>query len=291
MILRLATILLFFRVLFSEGQVINPIKTELGNGTMKGWLYHPVKKSDDKPLVVFFHGYGVSNPKSYGGWINFLTERGYSVLFPKYQLGIEPPRSAVYKKRISHLLKLVYGSYNIDSLFFIGHSIGGVIAANLSEDICLKGEKVLKGLMLISPGHKSFHQGEYKLYDHIKGIVNLLVITGEEDNVARDRFANHIMNSTNELDNKVHIEISDKHSKHREALSPLSNYSTSNWSLINSIAYKIGETDAIDECFYWPLSLNMLTLNQERELIGEILKVEYPVKFIYPVNFNNNSLK
>lgn len=289
-------IFLVLQAVLSIAQGVDPKVVKIGNGVEKGWLFEATDKTKNKSLVIFLHGYGVSNPKSYGGWIKFLNQNGYNVLFPKFQLGIEPPRSRVYKNRVKELLLLVDELYDneYDSLFFIGHSIGGVIAANICVDINKEEQMPVKGLLLVSPGHKKYKQDEYLSYDSIGRSVSLMVITGDKDRVAKDRFAFYVMEKTKTLNDKLFLKISDVgscSSKHKEALSPMRDYSTKNWNLINSIAYKIGGIDEVDSELYWPISLRMLNLKKEDSLLNSLTGIEFPFKVITPVYSKGNNLR
>ena len=293
MLLKTLSLFLFLQIIDVNAQV--PFtKVAFGKGATQGWLFSPIETDHKKTLVVFLHGYGVSNSKSYGGWIDYLLKNGYSVLFPKYQYGIEPPRSAVYKRRIEELVGIVENTTrgSFDSLFYIGHSIGGVIASNICNDSNPINDIPVKGMLLVSPGHKRFRQDECATYDKLNNSLSLVVVTGKEDNVAKDRFANHVIRTAVELDNKVFLKINEEKdlgtgSKHKEPLSPNSNYSSNKWSIINSIAFKIGTTDAVDEDFYWPLTLKLLKL---KKAIGlkDLNELNYPFEVEYPILGHSN---
>lgn len=107
------------------------------------WLYTPAKPRPKKaPVVVLVHGYGQLDPEGYDAWIHHLVKRGNIVIYPQYQAhGLEPsanyaPNSAT---SITHALEyLEEDDERVQpvrkNFAIVGHSAGGVTAANLAAD-------------------------------------------------------------------------------------------------------------------------------------------------------------
>lgn len=251
---------------------------EIGKGAGTAWLFTPDSLTD-KPLVVFFHGYGVSNPKCYGGWISELISKGYPVLFPKYQYGFEPPLADKFLARCDSSIQktLRKPAFKGKSLCFIGHSMGGVLAANLA----LKYKRV-ESLLLVSPGHKKFSMGSNKKgYNGLDSSLFVMIITGEKDKVAGTTFTDFFMKNSVSISNnkKWHLhyqnnnEIGTK-SKHREPLSPNKDFSTKKWNPVIMVANKIGVTDTVDKELFWPI-FDFLTKVRKDYSIRLELKFEF----------------
>src|SRR5712671_3416242 len=60
-------------------------KAHFGEGSHEYGLYEPDQpRPASAPLIVFFHGWGATNPAIYGAWIEHLVRRGNIVVFPRY---------------------------------------------------------------------------------------------------------------------------------------------------------------------------------------------------------------
>ncbi|MCA8914778.1 MAG: alpha/beta hydrolase fold domain-containing protein [Planctomycetes bacterium] len=107
------------------------------------WLYTPAEPTPkNAPVVVFVHGYGALEPKSYDAWLEHLCKRGNIVIYPQYQAhGLEPPQNYTTNCATSILDAFKYLEADekrvqpIKEDFAIaGHSAGGVTTANLAAD-------------------------------------------------------------------------------------------------------------------------------------------------------------
>jgi len=62
------------------------VKAHLYKEDGKFWIFEPADpKPETAPLVVFNHGYGATEPRTYGAWIDHLVKRGKIVVYPAYQ--------------------------------------------------------------------------------------------------------------------------------------------------------------------------------------------------------------
>ena len=54
-----------------------------------------VRRADAKPpfpAVIFLHGWGATEPRFYGPWVEHLAREGNAVVYPRYQQSVaEPP--------------------------------------------------------------------------------------------------------------------------------------------------------------------------------------------------------
>src|SRR3954453_16509057 len=62
------------------------VKRAVGRASAASYVFHAAgAAAEPRPVVVFIHAWGATNPQAYGGWINHLARKGFLVLFPKYQ--------------------------------------------------------------------------------------------------------------------------------------------------------------------------------------------------------------
>lgn len=239
--------------------------SKFNRGADRFWIFEPnTEDKDTNNLIVFLHGYGVSNAKCYGNWIDQLIDQGYTVLFPKYQQGVWFPRAKPYQKRVEAAIDsaanhLKTKGYTISNIHFITHSMGGVLAANIAQQNINK-RYTISSLFLTQPGHKRFKLGALNNYNHIESETNLVLVVGEKDKTAGNTFATLLNEKTPQLSHEHKIYLVQRGEKyreqkisshHKEPLSPNEIYSTRNWNLLIYIANKIGKTNAVDhECFF-----------------------------------------
>ncbi len=105
------------------------------------WIYEPASpKPDSANVVVFCHGWGMVNPKFYGAFINRLVRKGNIVIFPRYQKDWNTDNSTYTDscakgiQRALDTLKYAGGHVapRLYNYFILGHSMGGVLTANMT---------------------------------------------------------------------------------------------------------------------------------------------------------------
>ena len=136
------------------------IGTVYGEGDRQYWLFEPADPAPPSaPVVVLLHGWGAMVPWPYGAWIQHLVVRGYIVIYPRYQaslltLPVHMTRHAAAAVRAA-LDALQRGSQvkpELDRVAFVGHSLGGVLAANLAAVARDEGLPMPRALMVVQPG-------------------------------------------------------------------------------------------------------------------------------------------
>ncbi|MGI9099229.1 MAG: alpha/beta fold hydrolase [Solirubrobacteraceae bacterium] len=80
---------------------------------------------------MFLHGWGLTGPKAYDGWLRHLTARGSTVIVPRYQSSSgtnseDVPDSALAGVR-SALRRLRPRPRRV---VVVGHSVGGILAVD-----------------------------------------------------------------------------------------------------------------------------------------------------------------
>jgi acetyl esterase/lipase len=134
-------------------------KARLGAGGESFWLYTPDEpRPSSAPVVVLLHGWGGMDPVSYGGWIEHLVRRGNIVIYPRYQADLTTPPTEMTGNALdainSALAVLQEGEVKPqrEHIALIGHSLGGVIAANLACEAASGWMPLPKAVMVVAPG-------------------------------------------------------------------------------------------------------------------------------------------
>ncbi|MCE4225412.1 alpha/beta hydrolase [Methylobacterium sp. C25] len=160
--------------------------------------------AEGRPVAVFLHAWGATNPRAYGGWIDHLARNGWLVLFPRFQeLNKSRPSEATEKAGI--LLKSALDALAADPdakpdtkrMTLIGHLAGAPLAANLAAGAQTQGLPAPKLLYVIMPGgiaHDAKSRG-IPLGDlsGISGDTLLVAVTGDKDARAADLAARRIL--------------------------------------------------------------------------------------------------
>lgn len=253
--------------------------TPEGKGPNRCWLVRHAGAEAVAPtrVVVFLHGFGATNPGCYGGWIEHLlgdpaTGAGHLVIYPKFQTGLWPPRGEAYTKRIQRRLETILEDLQEQfpgmptDVTLIGHSIGGVIAANLADRQADFEHFSVNGILLTTPGHKVFPCGRQSNYERIPPELPVVIVTGEEDGASGDKFALYFTERSPQLTRRIHLSqqpdrTSDERvrARHRTPVSPLPELYQSNFNLITIGARLVCRTDLADRNCYFRLSDALLS--------------------------------
>lgn len=187
------------------------VKNVYGSGADQYWLYEPADPAPaTAPAIVFLHGWGATNPRSYGGWIDHLVRRGNIVIYPRYQdqWRYPPDKIAANAARavsnaVNRLQDGTHVKPDLDRVACVGHSAGGQTAANLAALARTAGIPEPKAIMCVQPG-KSWSKVEkvrIPLEDisQIPSNILLLAVVGDQDTLARDTDAKRIFYETTRI--------------------------------------------------------------------------------------------
>ena len=173
------------------------------------------------PLIVFVHGYGGTNPMSYGAWIDHIVRRGNIVVYPKYQsiasmIGGSFRYTSNCIKSVQDALQVLQGPGHVkpdlDKFATVGHSYGGILTANVAALAQKSGLPAPKAVMSVQPGISTTMPLEDMSL--IPADALLLTIVGDRDVVVGNRDAKKIFRLTRQipLENKDYIiMVSDNH--------------------------------------------------------------------------------
>jgi len=208
------------------------------------WPEQPAPGAD-LPLVVFTHGWGAVKPEHYQAWIHHLVRKGAIVLYPRYQESLKvkpatftPNAVAGVRRGLDWLAKNKSRPQpDLDRVATVGHSAGGVLAANLAVALPAAGLPAPKAVMSVEPGITRNAKGETLIplsdLSKIPASTLLLVITGEDDDLVADRDARRIFTESTAIPaaNKDWLELqTDEHGEpaleatHRAPAAPLPGY-------------------------------------------------------------------
>src|SRR5687767_14901097 len=136
-------------------------KNRYGTGNEEYWIFEPdTPKPVSAPVVVFLHGWGGMNPLYYGAWLDHLVKRGNIVIYPRYQASLltgisefTPNTLHAVKDAVTRL-QTDAGHVTADFTKFatVGHSLGGLLAANVAALASESGLPRVSAVMAVEPG-------------------------------------------------------------------------------------------------------------------------------------------
>ena len=199
-------------------------KNRYGHGGEEYWIFEPDNpKPAAAPLIVFLHGWGGINPLYYGAWIDHLVKRGNIVVYPRYQASLlttiqqfTPNTLAAIKDAIARL-KAEPGHVKPDLSKFatVGHSVGGLLAANVAALASESGLPRVSAVMSVEPGITeapiNIPLADLK---KIPAETLLLAVAGDQDTLVRDYDAKRVYNESTRVPaaNKDYVTlVSDSH--------------------------------------------------------------------------------
>ncbi len=143
--------------------------TRIGRPPEGFWLFEPttLRLGEDPaaagplPVVIFFHGFTALDPQVYRGWIDHIVQRGAIVVYPDYQesLPLRPAWDTFLPNALqavrAALAELASGGRtppDLSRVAVVGHSLGGILAADFAAMAVAEGLPVPAALMPVEPG-------------------------------------------------------------------------------------------------------------------------------------------
>jgi pimeloyl-ACP methyl ester carboxylesterase len=199
-------------------------KHHYGKGGEEFWIFEPDEpKPASAPVVVFLHGWGGMNPLYYGAWIDHLVKRGNIVVYPRYQASLLTsireftPNTLTAIKDALERLRTEPGHVKADLTKFatVGHSVGGLLAANVAALASESGLPRVGAVMSVEPGITE-EPINIQLADlkKIPPQTLLLAVAGDQDTLVRDVDAKRVYKESTRVpaNNKDYITlVSDSH--------------------------------------------------------------------------------
>jgi len=152
------------------------------------------------PVVVFCHGWGALDPRNYRAWIDHLVRRGNIVIWPNYQDSLLtrgddflPNAVAGVRGALADLAQ-TRGAIRVElqRLAVVGHSAGGVLAAELAAVAKAQGLPEFRAAMPVEPGDVSRNgkrRATVPMVDlaAMPASTLLLVVVGADDHLAYEK--------------------------------------------------------------------------------------------------------
>ncbi|MEW6380331.1 MAG: alpha/beta hydrolase [bacterium] len=199
-----------------------------GQGDLKYYIFEPHgPKPEIAPLIVFAHGWGGINPTDYGSWINHLVRNGNIVVYPVYQTyrdmftGFSAYTAhcmTAIQDALEELRRPGHVTPELDKFATVGHSLGGLLAANIASSCAAARAAgradlpVAKAVMSVEPGGTPVLPLED--LSPIPADTLLLTVVGDQDKIVGSFDARKIFSRTSQipLENKDFITlVSDYH--------------------------------------------------------------------------------
>ncbi|WP_298956578.1 alpha/beta hydrolase [uncultured Methylobacterium sp.] len=157
-----------------------------------------------RPVAVFLHAWGATNPQVYGAWIEHLARSGYLVLFPRFQeVNRTRPADAstiaagLVKDALAELGSDEAAKPDLSRMALIGHLAGVPLAANLAAHAAETGLPAPKLIFGVMPGGiaRDDRARGVALHDLGRIAPATLIVTaiGDRDARAADLAARRIM--------------------------------------------------------------------------------------------------
>lgn len=179
---------------------------KFGSGRETYWIItpaDPVPKT--APVVVFLHGWGGMTPDPYGAWLKHIVRKGNIVVFPRYQKNLRD-KVANMPGAIMASVKDAWHRLETDGpvrpvkgkMAWVGHSLGGFMAAKLVGQAVKAGLPAPSALMVCHPGGGDRWLGakaDTTVLGEMTGVPKTmlaLVVVGDADRVVGTRDAERI---------------------------------------------------------------------------------------------------
>ena len=173
-----------------------------GKGGQEYWIYEPDSPKPAKaPVIVLLHGWGGMNPLYYGAWIDHLVKRGNIVIYPRYQSNLLTPLKDFTPNTLSAVKDAInrlqtekgHVSPDLNKFAAVGHSMGGLLAANVAALAVESKLPRVRAVMSVEPGITeapiNFALADLK---KIPADTLLLALAGDQDSLVRDADAKRI---------------------------------------------------------------------------------------------------
>lgn len=129
-----------------------------GAGTFAFYKSGPAPK-EGRPVAVFLHAWGATDPQYYGAWIDHLARNGWLVLFPRFQeanktrpADATANAQALLTKAFADLAQDADAKPDTAKVALIGHLAGAPLAANIAAAASASGLPAPKLIFAAVPG-------------------------------------------------------------------------------------------------------------------------------------------
>lgn len=231
------------------------------------WIYEPNGPVPDSAnVVVFIHGWGETNLKFYGAFIDRIVRAGNIVICPRYQKvvgtnyetytdscarGIQ--RALVELQQPGHVKPRLY------NYFVLGHSMGGVLTANMTTKYAYYNIPKPLAAFSMQPG-ADIATLLLPDYSGFPADVKYLIAVGEDDAIVDSTAGKKLFAQTTAVPTShknLVWHYADSHgtpaltASHMEPCSINNTYDNGEVNIVTLVSS--GTTDAVDFYCYWKL--------------------------------------
>ena len=131
------------------------VTERVGSGPGAATILRPADLEEDVPVVLFLHGWGATEPRTYLPWLEHLARRGNAVVYPRYQDSFaEPPNQVLGNVIVGTRLALGRLDEDPAQLVVAGHSAGGALAADYAAVARSAGLPPARAIFAAYPGRR-----------------------------------------------------------------------------------------------------------------------------------------
>lgn len=173
------------------------VAREVEAGAAGWWLFTPAAPVPaEAPVVVFCHGWGALEPRGYRAWIDHLVRRGNIVVYPNYQDSLRTPPERFLPNAVTGVRNALAALHagggprpRLDRVAIVGHSAGGLLAAEIAAVAAEEGLPGFRAVMPVEPGDGS-REGRRRAsvpsidVAPLPASTLLLVLVGADDHLA-----------------------------------------------------------------------------------------------------------
>ncbi|MBZ6075437.1 alpha/beta hydrolase [Microvirga sp. WGZ8] len=183
-------------------------KRVVGTASAATFVFHGSEPAAaPRPVVVFLHSWGATNPGAYGGWLDHLARKGYLVLYPRFQ-DVNRTRPADASGQAGNLVKATLEALasdpaarpDLNKVAYIGHLAGVPIAFNLAAAGKDEGLPVPKLIFGVMPGGiASDAKARGILLSDLSSLdpsTVIITLSGDRDYLPTDRAARRLLKET-----------------------------------------------------------------------------------------------
>lgn len=162
------------------------------------WIFEPDQPAPGRngagiPVIVFIHGWNATHPQIYGAWVEHIVRRGNIVIWPRYQKDYTtpPPQFTpnaldAVKRAFAELEHEVHAKPDRNRFAIAGHSVGGLLTANLASIATANGLPEPRAMMPVQPGISSTGVRDWpgvplESFAGMPKTAQMIVVVGDQD--------------------------------------------------------------------------------------------------------------
>jgi len=178
-----------------RGDDAAPQRFVVGEGRASATVFVPAGGARGRTGVLFLHGWGATQPRTYGPWIAHLVRRGHVVVYPRYQDSVVDPPPEALPSAVIGIRSALARTPGLRALAAVGHSAGGALAADLAAIAPDAGVPRPRVVLSLYPGRSlrgAPAQIPEQALERIPPSTRVEAWAGDDDEVVGTRFARQI---------------------------------------------------------------------------------------------------